>query len=106
MSGRAPTVIPAGYYTLTLNGPASMTGMALSVPCTPAGALHESVKSAALELRAGTWEEKIPIFYGDAVDAYPTSPDDVIGWLRDHYQEHVPHTGELLAEWRASRVAK
>ena len=70
------------------------------------GALHESVKSAALELRAGTWEEKIPIFYGDAVDAYPTSPDDVIGWLRDHYQEHVPHTGELLAEWRASRVAK
>ena len=66
--------------------------------------LHEAVKVAALGLPAGTWEQKTPVLYGDAADAYPTSPDDVIGWLRDHYQEHVPHAGELLAEWRASRA--
>ena len=67
--------------------------------------LHQGVKLAALALQAGSWEEKTPVFYGDAAEAYPTSPDDVVGWLRDHYQEHVPHAGELLAEWRASRVA-
>jgi hypothetical protein len=66
--------------------------------------LHEAVRKAALALPAGTWEVKTPVFYGDAAEAYPTSPDDVIGWLRDHYQEHVPHAGELLAEWRASRA--
>jgi hypothetical protein len=66
--------------------------------------LHQGVRQAALALPAGAWEEKTPVFYGDAADAYQTSPDDVIGWLRDHYQEHVPHAGELLAEWRASRA--
>jgi hypothetical protein len=68
--------------------------------------LHQAVKQAALALRAGSWEEKTPVFYGNAAEAYPTSPDDVVGWLRDHYHEHVPHAGELLAEWRASRVAQ
>jgi hypothetical protein len=69
-------------------------------------ALHLAVRESALALPAATWEEKKPVFYGDAAEAYPTSPDDVVGWLRDHYEEHVPHAGELLAEWRASRVAK
>jgi hypothetical protein len=68
--------------------------------------LHGEVKRAALVVPADAWEEKTPIFYGDAADAYLTSADDVIGWLRDHYQEHVPHAGELLAEWRASRRDK
>ena len=68
------------------------------------GSLHQAVKQAALAVPTGAWEEKTPVFYGDAAEAYPTSPDDVIGWLRDHYREHVPHTGELLAEWRASRA--
>jgi hypothetical protein len=67
------------------------------------GSLHQGVRQAALKVEAANWEEKTPVFYGGAADAYPTSPDDVIGWLRDHYREHVPHTGELLAEWRASR---
>jgi len=66
--------------------------------------LHQGVRKAALGLPAGAWEVKTPVFYDDAAEAYPTSPDDVIRWLRDHYREHVPHAGELLAEWRASRV--
>ena len=31
----------------------------------------------------------------------PTSPDDVLGWLRDHYREHVEQCPELIASWRA-----
>jgi hypothetical protein len=67
------------------------------------GSLHQGVRQAALRVPPASWEEKTPVFYGAAADAYQTSPDDVIGWLRDHYREHVPHAGELLAEWRASR---
>jgi hypothetical protein len=65
--------------------------------------LHHGVRQAAEKLPAAGWEEKTPVFYGGAADAYPTSPDDVVGWLRDHYREHVPHAAELVAEWRASR---
>jgi hypothetical protein len=66
--------------------------------------LHGDVMRTALSIPEGGWERKTPVFYGDAPEAYPTSPDDVIGWLRDHYREHVPHAAELIAEWRASRA--
>ena len=66
-------------------------------------ALHEQVRQAASGIAPEAWERKTPVFYGDAAEAYPTSPDDVIGWLRDHYQEHVPHATDLLAEWQSTR---
>jgi DinB superfamily len=66
--------------------------------------LHEDLTQAALKVPAGDWERKTPVLYGTAADPYPTSPDDIVGWLRDHYQEHVPHAAELLAEWQAARV--
>jgi hypothetical protein len=66
--------------------------------------LHEGVKQAAGRVPANAWETKTPVFYADAADAFPTSADDVIGWLRDHYAEHVPHAGELLARWRAAQA--
>ena len=65
--------------------------------------LHEEVRQAALGIAPDAWERKSPVLYGNAAEAYPTSPDDVVGWLRDHYQEHVPHATELLAEWQSSR---
>jgi hypothetical protein len=66
--------------------------------------LHQGVKQAAGQVPATAWESKTPVFYGGGADAFPTSPDDVLGWLRDHYREHVPHAGELLAEWRAAKA--
>jgi hypothetical protein len=33
-------------------------------------------------------------------DPYQTSPDDVLGWLREHYREHVHQCPELIASWR------
>src|ERR1700716_768354 len=32
--------------------------------------LHEDVRKAALALPAGTWEQKTPVFYSDAAEAY------------------------------------
>ena len=65
--------------------------------------LHQEVRRAAAAVPPDSWEHKTPVLYGSDAQAYPTSPGDVVGWLRDHYQEHVPHATELLAEWRSSR---
>jgi len=35
--------------------------------------------------------------------ALPDLPDDIVGWLRDHYREHVEQSADLIAEWQASR---
>jgi len=64
--------------------------------------LHKQVLATAESIPAEGWESKVDVFYGDAADAYPTSADDVIGWLREHYREHVPQAAELLAEWRSA----
>lgn len=66
--------------------------------------LHDDVIGRAKSIPAGAWERKTGVFYGDAEDVYPTSPDDVVGWLRDHYREHVPHAADLIAAWRAAPV--
>jgi hypothetical protein len=67
--------------------------------------LHQSVVKAAQGLDATDWWRKAPVVYGEGKDPYPTSPDDLIGWLRDHYREHVDHSAELIASWRESTKA-
>jgi len=63
--------------------------------------LHRFVKEAAAGLSATDWSRKTPVIYGEGQDPYPTSPDDVVGWLRDHNREHVQQCPELIASWRA-----
>jgi hypothetical protein len=64
--------------------------------------LHGRVRARALALDAGDWERKAPVRFEPESEPYPTSPQDVVGWLTDHYLEHVPHALQLLEEWRAA----
>src|SRR5229473_3209570 len=63
--------------------------------------LHRFVKDAAAGLSEAEWQHKTPVVYGEGQDPFPTSADDVVGWLRDHYREHVQQCPELIASWRA-----
>lgn len=63
-------------------------------------ALHKSVLEAASGLPDESWSRKAPVVYGAGQDPYPTSAEDVIGWLSDHYREHVQQCPELVASWR------
>jgi DinB family protein len=65
-----------------------------------AASVHRAVLDAAKELPTGDWSRKAPVVYGAGQDPYPTSPEDVIGWLSDHYREHVQQCPELVAAWR------
>jgi hypothetical protein len=62
--------------------------------------LHRFVKETAAEVSDADWVRKTPVVYGEGQEPYPTSPDDVLGWLRDHYREHVQQCPELIASWR------
>ncbi|HEX9476694.1 MAG TPA: DinB family protein [Candidatus Dormibacteraeota bacterium] len=65
--------------------------------------LHSSVKEAAASISEADWSRKTPVVYGEGQDPYPTSPDDILGWLREHYREHVHQCPELIASWREMR---
>jgi hypothetical protein len=63
--------------------------------------LHERLRKRFEQLGEADWARKAPVLYGpDAAEPYPTSAADVEGWLRDHYREHVPQIGDLVAAWR------
>jgi DinB superfamily len=62
--------------------------------------LHRAVLEAARGLPDESWSRKAPVVYGAGQDPYPTSPEDVVGWLTDHYREHVQQCPDLVASWR------
>ena len=63
--------------------------------------LHDRAVELARGLSDEQLEDKTPVDYEDGNAPYPTSPADVIGWLRDHYQEHVDQTSALIQSWKA-----
>jgi hypothetical protein len=63
-------------------------------------ALHRAVLEAVESLPVESWSRKAQVVYGEGQDPYPTSPEDIIGWLSDHYREHVQQCPELVASWR------
>jgi hypothetical protein len=64
--------------------------------------LHGAVLATARKLSDGDWQRKAQVVYGVGQDPYATSPDDIVGWLRDHYREHVEQSADLVALWRES----
>ena len=67
------------------------------------GRLHAAVVKSATRLPEGDWLRKAAVIYREGQDPYPTSPEDVVGWLREHYREHVAQSADLVADWRATR---
>jgi hypothetical protein len=62
--------------------------------------VHGVVLEAATGIPRESWSRKAPVVYGAGQDPFPTSAEDVIGWLADHYREHVQQCPELVADWR------
>ena len=62
--------------------------------------LHGAVRSRLAALAPGDFGRRAPVRYAPGGDPLPTSPADVVGWLTDHYREHVPQVGDLVADWR------
>jgi hypothetical protein len=66
------------------------------------GKLHAAVSTAVARMPAADWSRKADVVYGAGQDPYPTSPEDILEWLRDHYREHVKQSADLVEEWRAA----
>jgi hypothetical protein len=60
--------------------------------------LHKAVVAAVTRLPETDWSRKCPVVYGAGQDPYPTSPEDIVEWLRDHYREHVQQSADLVRE--------
>ena len=64
--------------------------------------LHSAVRTTAGKVSEADWTRQAAVVYGEGQDPYPTSPEELIGWLRDHYREHVQQSADLIEEWSAT----
>ena len=67
--------------------------------------LHDAVRTAVSGLDDSGWRRVTPVVYGPGEDPFPTTPEDVVGWLREHYREHVEQCADLIREWRSATAA-
>lgn len=63
-------------------------------------ATHQHVCETLGALDETTYARQAPVIYSAGSEPFPTSFRDIMGWLIDHYHEHITQIGELLARWR------
>jgi hypothetical protein len=63
-------------------------------------ATHQQVCDKLSALDVPTFTRQAPVVYSLGATPYPTSYRDIMGWLIDHYHEHVTQLGDLLMRWR------
>jgi hypothetical protein len=66
-------------------------------------AAHDRMAARLRKMAYDEYGRQSPVHYDDNPDAFPTSAHDIIGWLTDHYYEHVPHIAQLLEGWEKTK---
>jgi hypothetical protein len=56
---------------------------------------------ARLVERGGDIQRTAEVRFGDGAEPLSTSAVDIVGWMREHYREHIAHIDELLERWRS-----
>jgi hypothetical protein len=62
-------------------------------------AAHKALVEAVGAEPADWFRRQAPVTYSDGSEPYATSPADVLGWVRDHYEEHTRQVVELVSNW-------
>jgi hypothetical protein len=65
---------------------------------------HEGFVATVASLPREDWDRKAAVWFPSSAEALPTGPQDVWGWLHDHYLEHVRQVEALHQEWVISRT--
>ena len=60
---------------------------------------HSALLEAVLLEPAEWYRRQAAVTYSGSSEPYPTSPADVVGWVRDHYDEHTLQITELVSQW-------
>lgn len=66
-------------------------------------AAHDSLAGKLRELAYENFSRKAPVYYPGSTDPYPTGAADILGWVTDHYREHIPHIKDLLERWEKTK---
>lgn len=64
---------------------------------------HDALASRLRDLAYKEYSQKAPVHYPPAEEPFPTSAADILGWLTDHYNEHIAQIWQLIEGWEARK---
>jgi uncharacterized damage-inducible protein DinB len=67
-------------------------------------AAHDDLGEAVLRLDPQDYGRKVPVTYKAGDAPHDTSAADIVGWLTDHYREHVPQVGAMAMKAGVPKV--
>ena len=67
-------------------------------------AAHDRLASQLRDMLHEDYPRQAIVYYPGSEEPYPTSASDILGWVTDHYQEHVSHVKQLLESWERSKA--
>ena len=69
-------------------------------------AAHDELAAKLRDMAYKEYSRQAPVYYPGSEEAYPTRAADIIGWVTEHYREHVQHVGGLLEGWKKDEKRK
>ena len=60
-------------------------------------AAHDDLAEAVLTVQPQDYARRVAITYKAGDTAHDTSPADIVGWLREHYRQHIPDIQQMTA---------
>ena len=88
---------PADLARASAEGRESLSASDRGAALKSLGSAHARLAVQARAVPEADFERTAPVRYGDATEPFPTSAATILVWMTEHYDEHVPHVGELLA---------
>lgn len=64
---------------------------------------HDALASRLRELAYEEYGRKAPVHYPPADEPFPTSAADILGWLTDHYNEHIAQIWQMIEGWENAK---
>ncbi|MDQ6675443.1 MAG: DinB family protein [Chloroflexota bacterium] len=65
---------------------------------------HARVISAVRAVPEDAFRRAAPVTYAGAGEPFATSPADVLGWVHDHYGEHIDQVVDLRSTWATTQT--
>jgi hypothetical protein len=64
---------------------------------------HDALASRLREMAHKEYGQKADVHFLSSPDPYPTSAHDLLGWLTDHYNEHIAQVWQMIEGWEQSK---
>lgn len=65
--------------------------------------VHDQLASRLRKMAYAEYNRRAPVRYPSSEEPYPTSAYDILGWLTEHYNEHIAQLWQMVELWEKTK---